>query len=307
MLRRNSLHFFTKFGTLSLVILLLASCSIRKMAMNSIAGSFDNAMDVYTSDNDPQLVKDAMPSSLKMIEMLLANSPDNVDLLTAAAGGFTMYSHAFLVQEADYVEEQDLQKARQMRTEGKKLFLRARDYGLRGLDVNHPGLPDNLAADTTHALDKTTEADIPLMYYTAAAWGSAISLNTDDYELILDLPKVKKLINRCLHLDESWGNGQLHEFMISFAAGTATLGGSLQAAERHFHRALEINEGHSAGTYVTAAEAIAVKQQDKAQFKKWLNKALAIDVDNYPNMRLMNVLAQERARWLLDHMDKYFI
>lgn len=307
MSRRFSLHFIVKIGTLSLAILLFSSCSIRKMAMNSIAGSFDNAMEVYTSDNDPQLVKEAMPSSLKMIEMLLVNSPHNVDLLTAAAGGFTMYSHAFLVQEADYVEEEDLQKARQMRAEGKKLFLRARDYGLHGLDVKHPGLPDSLEADTTHALDNTTKADIPLMYYTAAAWGSAISLNTDDYELILDLPKVKKLINRCLELDNTWGNGQLHEFMISFAAGTATLGGSLKAAERHFHQALEINKGHSAGTYVTAAEAIAIKQQEKAQFKEWLNKALAIDVDKYPDMRLMNVLAQDRARWLLDHIDKYFI
>ncbi len=298
---------FTKSAILLLLIALLSGCSIRKMAMNSIAGSFGNAMDVYTSDNDPELVKDAMPSSLKMIEMLLANSPDNVDLLTAAAGGFTMYSHAFLVQDADYVEEQDVQKARKMRAEAKKLFLRAKNYGLRGLAAEYPGLPDSLDADTTHALDRTTKADIPLMYYTAAAWGSAISLDTDDYELILDLPKVRKLIHRCLQLDESWGDGQLHDFMISFAAGTASLGGSLKEAERHFHRALEINKGHSAGTYVTAAEAIAVSEQNQKLFKEWLHKALQINVNDFPEMRLMNVLAQQRAQWLLEHIDKYFI
>lgn len=277
--------------------------------MNSMAGSFDNAMEVYTRDNVPELVRDAMPSSLKLIEMLLANSPKNTDLLTAAAAGFTMYSHAFLVQEADYIEADNLEKARDMRSEGKKLFLRARNYGLRGLESVHPGIREKLLSkDTTGVLQNTTATDIPLMYWTAAAWGSAISLDTDDYELVLDLPKVKHLIQRCLTLNEAWGDGQLHEFMISFTAGTASIGGgSIQEARQHFQRALELNQGHSAGTYVTAAEAIAVREQNRKEFTDWLNKALDIDVDKYQDIRLVNVLAQKRAKWLLDQIDRFFI
>jgi predicted anti-sigma-YlaC factor YlaD len=38
-----------------------------------------------------------------------------------------------------------------------------------------------------------------------------------------------------------------------------------------------------------------------------LNKALAIDPDKEPANRLVNLLMQERARWLLANEDKLFL
>ena len=38
-----------------------------------------------------------------------------------------------------------------------------------------------------------------------------------------------------------------------------------------------------------------------------LNKALAIDIDKYPECRLENVLMQKRAHWLLEKSDDLFL
>jgi len=288
------------------LLLLFTGCSVRKMALRSVAGSFDDALTAYTRDDDPEFVRNAMPASLKMIEILITESPENVTLLQTAASGFTMYSHAFLVQRADRVELEDVAGARELRTRGKQMFLRARDYGLRALEAEYPGFRDQLEANTGAALQRVSEADIPLVYWTAAPWGSAIGLDTDDYELVMDIPVVGKMIERCLELDETWGGGRLHEFMMAYEANRRGMGGSLEEAERHYLRALELNQGQSAALFVSAAEALAVPRQNRSRFKSLLQKALEVNVEDNPDMRLLNVMAQNRARWLLDHTDHYF-
>ena len=78
----------------------------------------------------------------------------------AACSGFTQYGYAFIQQEADYVEAQDLERATAMRARARKLYLRALDYGLRGLEVDYPGLRDRLRQDPNLALAKTKNLGI---------------------------------------------------------------------------------------------------------------------------------------------------
>ena len=52
--------------------------------------------------------------------------------------------------------------------------------------------------------------------------------------------------------------------------------------------------------------AVAVAQQDADEFRSLLEQALAIDPDaDLPN-RLLNLISQARARWLLQEIDEYF-
>ena len=44
---------------------------------------------------------------------------------------------------------------------------------LRGLEVAHAGLPAALRKNPRDAVAVTTKADVPLLYWTAAAWGSS--------------------------------------------------------------------------------------------------------------------------------------
>ena len=124
------------------------------------AGRVTGSGGTYARDDDPELVRDAVPFALKTMEWLLANIPEDVDLLTALTSNFTQYAYAFVQQDADIAEmEGRSTEARAGRERARKLFLRARDYGLRALDELYAGLAYRLRAarDLEPALDRAEE------------------------------------------------------------------------------------------------------------------------------------------------------
>jgi predicted anti-sigma-YlaC factor YlaD len=114
-------------------------------------------------------------------------------------------------------------------------------------------------------------------------------------------------MNRALALDEAWDHGAVHGVMISLNSLPESLGGSPEKARYHFERAVELSRGASVGPYVSLAESVVVAEQDWQEFQELLETALAIDPEAAPSIRLLNVIGQQRARWLLDRIDHYFI
>lgn len=285
----------------------LGGCSLKQVAINQLGNALAEGGSAYASDNDPELVWQAVPFGLKTIESLLAQSPKHRGLLLAAASGFTEYAYGALQQEADFTEARDLARATQLRDRARNLYLRALDYGMRGLEVDLPGLRERLRTDPAHALEATRKEQVPLLYWTAAAWGSAIAISKDNAELSADLTRVEALMRRALALDEAFEAGAIHDFFIAYEGGRAAVGGSVAEARRHLQRALELSRGHRAAPLVSFAETVAVARQDKAEFKRLLDQALAIDPNQAPELRLANLLAQRRARWLEGRTEELFI
>jgi hypothetical protein len=149
---------------------------------------------------------------------------------------------------------------------------------------------------------------VPLLYWTAASWGLAISLSKDVPDLVADQPQVEALIDRALALDEDWDAGSIHGFLITYESSRLTGEGTAeQRARRHFERAMELTGGKLASPLVSLAEAVSVEKQDRKEFESLLEKALAIDPDARPEWRLNNLIAQRRARWLLKRTDQLFV
>lgn len=288
--------------------LCLCGCSLLKQtAVNSAGNALAAGGTTYASDDDPELVWQAVPFGLKTIESLLAQSPRHKGLLLAAASGFTEYAYGALQQEADLTEAKDLARATELRNRARKLYLRALDYGFRGLEVDLPDVRRHLLEDPAHALDGAGKAQVPLLYWTAAAWGAAISISKDDPELSADQSRAEALMRRALALDETFEAGAIHDFFIAYEGGRAAVGGSIAEARRHLERALELSRGHRASPLVSFAETVSVGRQDKAEFKQLLDRALAVDPNAAPEFRLANVLAQRRARWLLGRTEELFV
>ncbi|MBI5687045.1 MAG: TRAP transporter TatT component family protein [Verrucomicrobia bacterium] len=277
------------------------------MATRQVADALAASGGTFSSDDDPQLVREAIPFGLKTMESLLAEQPEHRGLLLALASGFTQYAFAFVQMDADEIESQDLAKATAMRTRARKLYLRARDYGLRGLEVCHRDLGKQLRDDPTKAVRTATREDVPLLYWTGASWAAAISTAKSDSKLMAELPSAAALVQRALDLDEAWDSGSLHEFFIAYDGGrSAAMGGSIERARKHFARAVELSGGLRASAYVGLAETVCVGEQKKAEFNQMLNKALTVDPDKKPEWRLLNLVSQRRARWLKEHVDDLF-
>jgi predicted anti-sigma-YlaC factor YlaD len=283
------------------------SCSIRKYAINAIGDSVAQGGDAFTSDDDPELVRGALPFGLKTMEMLLKESPKHEGLLLGATQGFTQYAYAFVQMDADIAGDTDYEKVTTMNDRALKLYLRARGYGLRGLELRHKGITQRLSMAPQEAVKAITLREQPILFWTAAAWGSAIALGKDRPELVADLPAVRALMERALALNENFEGGSIHEAMIALDALPADLGGSIEHAKQHFERAVAISKGDRPGPYVALAEAVAVPQQDRKTFERLLNQALAIDPEKNPSQRLETVIMQRKARALLARADDLFL
>jgi predicted anti-sigma-YlaC factor YlaD len=293
---------------LLLVAATLPSCSVKGMAVNALGNALAEGGSVYASDDDPELVREAIPFGLKTIESLLEEAPRHEGLLFAATSNFTQYAYAFLEQDADFVEDEDYQRAAELRARCLKLYQRALRYGLRGLEVERPGFEAQFRADPEGTLahfDKKEQAAI--LYWTAASWGAAISLAKDNSELSADQHLAEALARRALELDEAYDQGAIHDFFIAYEGGRLSIGGSLEKAQRHFDRAITLSQGHRASPFVSWAETVSVGNQDREEFERLLEQALAVDVDAAPRQRLANLVAQKRARWLLARAEDLFI
>ena len=287
----------------------LAGCSIKRMAINRVGNALASGSSNYERDDDMELVGEALPFGLKLIESLLSESPKHRGLLLAAASGFTEYSYAFVEQRADEAAAESLERSNQLRARARRLYLRAHAYGLRGLELRYPGLRDALEREPDQALSRVRKQDVPLVYWTAASQALGISVSKDNPEMIAQLPVVEAMIHRVMELDESWGEGSVPEFLISIegARTGARPADKQETMRRYFERALDLSKGSRAGLYLSYAENACVPAQDRAQFKSLLHRALDLDPNEHLEGRLANLVAQRRARWLLGRIDELFL
>ncbi len=276
------------------------------MAVNSVAGMLSESGTTFSSDEDPELVREAVPFALKLYESLLESVPRNQDLLRATCSVFTQYAYAFVQTDAERVQAEDFAAAEALRARALKLYLRGRGYCFRALELRREGVTQALLRAPGAALGWAQARAVELLYWTGAAWGSAIAIGQDQPALVADVPAVQALMGRALALDEAWGDGAIHSALISLEALPEAMGGSPARARRHFDRAVELSKGLDPGPYVTFAAAVALPAQDRPEFERLLKLALAIDPDRAPEIRLPSLIAQARARDLLARADELF-
>ncbi len=199
----------------------------------------------------------------------------------------------------------DFQRAQSLRSRARKLYLRGRDYALRGLEIHHPDLMARLKSNDSATLTMTNAADIPFLYWAGASWAGAIGLAKDDPALLIDLPVAGALVRRVLDLDEAYDSGTAHEFFISFEGSRP--GGSRLKAREHYRKALELSGGRRASIHLALAESVVVREQNLSEFSTLIEKVLSIDPHRTPRTRLVNTVARQRALWLQSRISDLFV
>lgn len=296
-------------GGIALLCLLLGGgCSVKRMAVKSIADSLAAGPSTFEADDDIALVGGALPFALKLFETMLAETPRHPGLLLATCKAFTMYTYAYVHFEAERAAITDWERAELMRKRARRLYMRAFGYGMRGLAAMSSRMEEGNVEISAEALEAMQRKHVPFLYWCAASLGLSISVSREEVGMLARLPEVEAMIGRALELDESWGEGALHEFRIVLAGARLVLtDDERKLLEGEFKRAQELSGGLNAGLYVSYAETYCVSAQDKAGFEALLEKALAVNVDRHPDTRLANLVAQRRARWLLGRTDELFL
>ncbi len=287
-----------RFLALALAAAILGGC-IKTM----IADSSSSGGTVFSSDEDPDLVREALPFGLKFQESLLADLPEHRGLLLALARGFTAYAY-LIQQEADEIDKADYRRARVMRARARDLYIRARDYALRGLGVEHAGFGAHLRKDHAAVLAQTDGDDIEFLYWAGASWGAALGVAKDDLDLIAEAPLAEAMVKRVLEIDETYDRGAAHEFLVSYEGSRP--GGSAEVARSHYDRALELSGGARASTYLALATSVVLSEQNLTEFRRLIALALAVDPDAAPELRLVNTVSHRRALLLQSRISDLF-
>jgi hypothetical protein len=287
----------------------LSACAmVNRMAVKSVADTLSEGGDTVTSHDDPDLIAGALPFALMLHESLLASVPDYEPLLTTTCGLYTQYAFGFVAAEAEALQRDDYDRSRRLSERSFTLAQRGKNFCWRGLESRFRGMTQALKTDPAQALARTRREHVELLYWSAASLGAAISAGGLDHpELLIDWPVVRALAERALALDETWSNGAIPELLITVESQGEALGGSEERARKYFARAVEIQRGLSPSPYVALATGVVKNKQDREEFAKLMEQALAIDPEQDPSRRLVTLVTQRRARVLLDRIDDLFL
>ena len=286
------------FGFFAL-LMMLCGCSPRQVIVQGVANEL--ASQGSAPEEDLPLAREASAFYLKLSESILREAPDNPRLAEAVAGGFTQYTYAFVVFEADRIEPKDARAAQKMRERAARLYRRAHRHAMAALERRTPGFAHALASPDPKRWPVIADGQIGIVYWAAASWGGLISLSKDDPDVIADLPLAIRLASIAWANAPDFGEGALASLMGTFEA--ARPGGSSARAAAYFDRAIAAGGGRNAGVFVARAEAIAMPAGDRAAFDALLRQALAAAVNRRD---LQNEVMRERAQWLLDTADDFF-
>ena len=289
-------------------ILCLQGCSIKQVAISKLGDTLAEGSSVYASDDDIELVGDALPFTLKTVEGLLVEVPEHKGLLLTAASGFTQYSYVYADLKALELETSNPARAAEQKLRAKRLYLRGWKYALRAIELTREDFVAGLRQDPETTLSVFSKENIPELYWLSLSWTAAIASDKSDMDLVADLNLIDPIMRRCLELDESYDQGALHEFMISYQGGRSPLqGGGAALAREHYARAVELSGTIRVGSKVSLAESVSAGEQNRPEFERLLKQVLDFDVDSYLPARLANLVAQKRARLLLSRSDSLFL
>jgi predicted anti-sigma-YlaC factor YlaD len=263
----------------------------------------------FTQDNDPELVGDALPFAIKFYESLLAAIPEHEGLRVRTGSLCIMYANAFLQTPADMLPKEESGRKDVLLERAKNLYLRGRDMLVAGLEKRNPRLriqwKERQYKEAAAAFGRR---DVEALYWAAAGWVAAYAINPFDIKLGLTLPQAAALMDRVLELDPGFSGGAVHNFyVLYFGSLPAYMGGDVAKSREHFRMALAASRGRDTSPYLSLATTVDVKEQNVGEFRSLLGKVMDFDPDTEPDLRLINILNRRKARWLLDHIDDFFL
>jgi hypothetical protein len=287
-----------------------ASCgAVKSMAMKSVASTLSETGNIASHD-DPDTIEAAIPPFLVMFESLADQLKDFEPIHTATCALYTQYAFGFIAPKGERAELQDddFDTAKAYNERALRLATRGRDFCWRGLEVKFRGVSAALKSDPAAALRRAKREQVPLLYWSAASLGAAISSGGLTHpELLNQWPVVRALAERAIQLDDAWNKGALHELMITVESQGEAFGGSEERARTHFARAVELQQGLSPGPHVALAMGVVKTKQDRPEFEKLMKEALSMDPEKNPTQRLIVLITQRRAQLLLDNVGKLIL
>ncbi len=263
------------------------------MIVKSATGFIDDGTQVLYREPDLEIAEHFLANNLKTMEILLTKDPGNRELNFLASQGFGAYAMGF-------VEDEDAERA-------ASLYMRGVQYGLSSLPKNKKFdltiKPKELGA----LLEDYEKKEVPHLFWTGYNWGLFIMAHLDKPENLANLAKVEMIMKRCMELDRSYYFYSVDLFYGAYyAARPRMLGGNPEKGREFFLHYMEKNEDSLLMGKLFYAQYYAVQTYNEQLFDMLIREILDFDLEQNPDFRLLNAIAQKKARILKSKKDRYF-
>ena len=264
---------------------------------------------VYMLDHKPKFAGQLYKKNVvNKTQNKINNSRDNSSLLKNGVEELTTYAFGFLMEESDRTMLDNYSKAKELESRAHQYFSEAVEYGESALDILYEDYIEWVSDNSGDIILTPNSEDLELFYWTAAAYGGAISSSGGNPSWIIKLPRVGKLLNSIVAIDSSWNHGAALVALISFTMNNPLVSSdeANKISKNLFYSAVDASHGLDMGPYLTYAESVSKVRQDKEEFVELLNEALKIDIFSAKNFQLTNTISRNRAEWLLENIDEFF-
>ncbi len=279
---------------LFLTLLCGSSAGCGQLLANAKQAFADDLSATILDYDDPATIRQAVPAYLVLISSLIRGEPDNTGLLDAGARLYGAYASAF-------VEPGESRKA---------LSANAFDYASRSLCLKHDEACDMAALsydDFVARLPAFTRQQAGDLFLFASSWVGVIQANSGDWNQVAQLPKARAAIQRVIELDERVSNGDAYLYLaVMDTLLPPALGGKPEVARKNFEKAMDISSGKNLMAQVLFAEKYARLLFDRELHDRLLQQVVSTPLDDGGGHRLVNALAKQKARTLLDSAGDYF-
>ena len=216
------------------------------------------------------------------------------------------FAYGFILEEADRLFAEDYHQGLERAGDAYSLLKDAIEIGTVILTEKYPEFELWLSEKDNKI--KFEHDNIYELYWLAAAYGGAIRASRGNPFELIQLPRVGKLLKAAMSLDPGWNRGALYSAMISYTASRSDLTGEtlIDSVTKYYELAVSSSDSMDASPFVSFAENIDKRFQYKSEFIRKLEYVSEMNVNQDQDLRLGNIIAQERAKWLLTKTDEYF-
>ena len=216
------------------------------------------------------------------------------------------YGFGIIIEHADRLIDVDYSLALDKYKKANIIFKDARDSGISILNDRYSNFNEWIRRGVELQF---TNNDIIDLYWLAAAYGGAISSSRGDPFELIHLPKVGRILRKCIELDPEWNNGAVYSAMMSFTSTRTDISEDLlrDSVDFYFNKAILYSDSLDAGPFLAYAESIHKTYQERKEFEDKLNYVINMKTKSRSRYELPNLIAKNRAEWLLSKTDDYFL
>ncbi|BBO73653.1 hypothetical protein DSCW_10700 [Desulfosarcina widdelii] len=287
------------------------ACSPKTLIVRQMTEMVDSGVTAFECDSDLDLTEKAIPANIKLLEAMLANSPDDRRLTTLIARMYGSYGFGFLETRlerdiyADTDQEPDIDN---LKNQLNHTYEKGMNYAMDALELGTPGARTAFArvADIDPYLEQLDKDDVAPLFWYGFNLGAWVNRNLDSIRAVSQAHVARKVMERVIDLDPAYNYGGAHLFLLAyFGSRPPMMGGSQEKAGGHYRKLRQIAGEDYLLADLFYGRFCLHQQQDREGFVAIMQR-----IAEYPakdgDLALYNSIAAKRAGIYLAAVDRLF-